>query len=275
MSSENEVWGRDFTKMAIRRVSHHSSCTTCSKHKMILKRLGSDKRLRAFQMKEYQLHLDRQYQDRVIYWQGRAKSRMGVQPNGLTTVALICDGMDKSKYRYPRSAVCGTKAFGSFVRPSLDLTAVITHGHNLILACSEPYTKKDSSWTAELITHALEKVSRTTDLRQCEILLQCDNCGRENKNNAICRLAGVLVGSRRVARLEVRFLESGHSHEDIDQYFSGLSNLIEREREVRTPQQFLDLLRRFIQEPNHRPLEPQRVVHKVDQVRNWSLDLTN
>lgn len=161
MSSENEVWGRDFTKMAIRRVSHHSSCTTCSKHKMILKRLGSDKRLRAFQMKEYQLHLDRQYQDRVIYWQGRAKSRMGVQPNGLTTVALICDGMDKSKYRYPRSAVCGTKAFGSFVRPSLDLTAVITHGHNLILACSEPYTKKDSSWTAELITHALEKVSRT------------------------------------------------------------------------------------------------------------------
>ena len=92
------------------------------------------------------------------------------------------------------------------------------------------------------------------------------------KNNAICRLAGVLVG-RRVARLEVRFLESGHSHEDIDQYFSGLSNLIEREREAHTPQQFLDLLRRFIQEPNHRPLEPQRVVYKVDQVRNWSLAL--
>lgn len=266
-----QVWGRHFTKMAIRRVSQHSSCTTCGRRKMILKRLSGDSQGRALQMREYQAHLSRQYRDRCCYWANRSKSRTGMQPTGQSTITLICDGMDKSKYRYPRSLVCTTKEFSGMIRPSLDLTAIITHGHNVILACSEPYTKKDSAWTAELISHALTKVAETNDIRQAEIIIQCDNCGRENKNNTLCRLGGLLVGSGRVGRLELNFLESGHSHEDIDQYFSGLSNMLEREREIHTPHQFLQKLESFMAQPGHRQFEASRHVYKVDQVRNWRL----
>ena len=266
-----EVWGSNFTKMAIRRSSQHASCSTCCRHKMILKRLGADKRARAMQMQEYQRHLHRTYQDRVRYWLTRSQSRLGIQPSGISTLTLICDGMDKSKYRYPRSAVCNSKEFSGLVRPALDVTAVICHGHNVVLACSEPFVQKGSSWTTELVAHSIDKVAQKTDVRGCEIQLQMDNCGRENKNNSLCRLAGILTGSGRCYRMQLNFLESGHSHEDIDQYFSSLSNLIESRREIHTPDQFVAVLDRFMQDASIRPHEESRFVYKVDAVRDWKL----
>ena len=201
-----EVWGSSFTKMAIRRVSQHSTCSTCTRHKMILKRLSSDKRARAMQMLEYQKHLVHQYQDRVKYWQARARSRLGMQPSGVSTITLVVDGMDKSKYRYPRSAVCSSKEFAGLVRPALDVSAIICHGYNVVVACSEPYVPKSSSWTTELIAHALSKVASQTDVRSCQIHIQMDNCGRENKNNTVCRFAGMMTGSGRCHSCLLSFL---------------------------------------------------------------------
>ena len=225
------------------------------------------------QMVEFQKHLQRQYSDRTVYWAARSKSRLGLQPSGRSTITLICDGMDKSKFRYPRSAVCSSKEFSGMVRPSLDVSAVICHGHNVLVALSEPYTPKSSSWTTELVAHSLHQASERTDLRGYEVHLQMDNCGRENKNNTLCRFAGVMVGTGRCAQFQICFLESGHSHEDIDQFFSALSNLIERRRELHTPEQFALAIDGFMQDQTCRPYEESRIVQKVDAVRDWNLVL--
>lgn len=267
-----EVWGSSFTKMAIRRVSQHSTCSTCTRHKMILKRLSADKRARAMQMVEYQRHLVRQYQDRVRYWQARARSRLGMQPSGVSTITLVVDGMDKTKYRYRRSAVCNSKEFSGLVRPALDVSAIICHGHHVLVACSEPYVPKSSSWTTELIAHSLSKVASRTDVRGCQIHIQMDNCGRENKNNTVCRFAGMMTGSGRCQSCLLSFLESGHSHEDIDQFFTTLSNLIEGRREIHTPDQCVTVLDSFLQDQSVRPFEEERYVCKVDTVRDWTLE---
>ena len=263
---------RALPRWPIRRVSQHSTCSTCTRHKMILKRLSSDKRARAMQMLEYQKHLVHQYQDRVKYWQARARSRLGMQPSGVSTITLVVDGMDKSKYRYPRSAVCSSKEFAGLVRPALDVSAIICHGYNVVVACSEPYVPKSSSWTTELIAHALSKVASQTDVRSCQIHIQMDNCGRENKNNTVCRFAGMMTGSGRCHSCLLSFLESGHSHEDIDQFFSTLSNLIEGRREIHTPDQFVTILDSFLQDQSVRPFEQERYVCKVDTVRDWTLE---
>lgn len=71
--------------------------------------------------------------------------------------------------------------------------------------------------------------------------------------------------------MQLNFLESGHSHEDIDQYFSSLSNLIESRREIHTPDQFVAVLDRFMQDASIRPHEESRFVYKVDAVRDWKL----
>ena len=54
------------------------------------------------------------------------------------------DGVEagKSKFRFPRSAVVATKEFQNFIRPSLDMSTIITHGHNCVIAVSGPHLKK-------------------------------------------------------------------------------------------------------------------------------------
>ena len=99
-----------------------------------------------------------QYMDRVEYWNSRTQSRLRAPlPSGFLRVTLIIDGMDKSKFRYPRSRIIGSKEFDALLRPSLDLTATIVHGWFLHCALSEPYVPKDSSWSADMVLHALDR----------------------------------------------------------------------------------------------------------------------
>ena len=268
------MWGKHFAdKMAIRRVSQHSQCSACVKHKMLLKHLAGNKRAHAEQMKEYTSHLSRQYRDRVVYWQSRSESRLGLLPDGGGVLTLVVDSMDKSKYRYPRSAICSSKEFSNMVRPVLDMTAVIAHGHATHLFCSEGFIKKDSSWTVELLAHAIHKVAEGgRDLRGTTLVIQSDNCCRENKNNTVLRWLGGLVATNRFVCGVARFLQSGHSHEDIDQYFSSLTTEIERHRELHVPKCFQRMLKTFMAEnPGLRSNEKDSYVHKVDQVRDWPL----
>lgn len=100
------VRGKHFPHLAIRAASRHATCTTCIKHKAILRRLSTNRRAKDLQMKEYMSHLARQYSDRTLYWRSRSLSRLKVAGGTLT---MITDAMDESKYRYPRSRFMATK----------------------------------------------------------------------------------------------------------------------------------------------------------------------
>ena len=193
-------------------------------------------------------------------------------PSGTQTVCLIMDAIDHNKFRYPRSKqVMSSKEFSSFIRPAMDLTAVLCHGHLVLLCLSEPFVPKNSSWCSELLCHTLHQLP--IDLRSAEIFLQADNTSRECKNNSLTRLCGLLTGLHRVKRMEMRFLMTGHSHDDVDQYFSAVSNHLEQNSEVHTPQEFISVLDRWMSNRSIRPNEPKRFVYKVDQCRDWIPDL--
>lgn len=181
--------------------------------------------------------------------------------------------MDRSKYRYPRSPIFASKEFSGCNRPCLDATAVVVHGYLILVGLSETWTKKDSSWSTELLFHALDRLSDQTDYRDADICLQSDNCVRETKNNTLMRAGAYLVGTHRCKSFTMKFLMSGHSHEDIDQLFSMISNRIERCPDLPTPFSFVDLLRDFFADTSVRPHEPRRFVEKVDVVRHWILAL--
>lgn len=70
----------------------------------------------------------------------------------------------------------------------------------------------------------------------------------------------------------MRFLESGHSHEDIDQYLSSLSAWLERQQELHTPQEFAESLRHYNSFPGTRPYETRSFVYNISQVRDWILE---
>ena len=265
-----QVWGQSFShRMAIREASRHAQCGVCLRHKTILSKLQGDQRGRQSQMNEYMKHLARQYSDRTVYWRSRATSRLPLLPDGRRSITMITDGMDKSKFRVPRTRLMSSKDFAGFVRPSLDMSCCICHGWNLVLAVSPPHLKKDSSWCVDLVSHSLNQLGSKIDLRSVELLLQSDNCGRGTKNNTLTRWAGMLVGCHRLARIELRFLETGHSHEDVDQYFSAVATFIEQHAEIHTVFGFKDVLDKFHRDRDVRPHELDRYTHVVTTTRDW------
>ena len=269
----SQVWSQSYAnKLALREETQHAQCAVCTRHKLLIKRLAGDRRLRASQVAEYGKHLKMQYSDRTEYWSARARSRLPMVDSG-NTLCLIVDGMDHQKYRWPRNvAMFSSKEFHGCIRPTLDLTASIVHGHGLIMALGFPFVRKDSAWSCEIIAHSLHNVAQHHDLRSFEVLCQADNTSREVKNNCCLRFGGVMTGLHRVRRWEYRFLQSGHSHEDVDRWFSVLSNIIESHKNLETPLDFQRLLQETLQDPRHRPDETDfRTVHLVDTVRDWPL----
>ena len=257
-------------RLTIREHGQHAKCSTCVRHKLILAKLGQDRAAYSQQMSFYSRHLFRQYKDRTVYWRMRAASRLHQLPSGEQTVTCICDGMDHSKYRWPRHVAMVAKDFGSFIRPTLDATGVLCHGHFAFIALSESWVAKDSSWTVEMIAHTLHVLSGRTDLRTVSFCLQADNCTREVKNNSMARYLSTLVCTKRLKNASMTFLQSGHSHEDIDAMYGHLAGHLERCQDLPDPLAFRDAVADFLQKPGCRPHEPVKEVTKVDAVRDWS-----
>ena len=269
----SEVWSNSFLeKLAIRPESQHKACSVCIRHKAIMRSLQGDQLSWRAQMRQYTLHLERQYRDRTCYWDSRVQSRLKTTlSSGIQTISAIVDGLDHSKMKWPRCYACSSKEWSQFQRPNLDLTACIIHGHAVMLTATWPWVEKAASLNIDICAHALDYVAATgADTRNCQFLLQCDNTSREAKNNPTLRWMGFMVGSSKLKRSELRCLSSGHSHEDVDQYFSCISNHIQSKKEIASPQRFVETLEEFMQNKQIRPHEPHREVNLVSSVRDWT-----
>ena len=186
---------------------------------------------------------------------------------------MIVDSMDRSKWVVPRSAALQSKSFSSLIRPVLDCTGVIVHGHYVGIAFAEPHVIKGSDWSCELVVAVLEKLTQSgLDLRSFDLRLHADNCTKELKNNSLCRLLGLLVARGRVRRASLECLQTGHSHEDVDQFFSLLGTFLQTQTEVHSPTEFMVAVRQYLSNPSVRPQEKIREVLKLDRVRAWLLD---
>lgn len=262
--------------MGIRLPTSHAKCDVCVRHKLLIRKLSADRNALQAQMRQYAYHLKRQYEDRVLYWGSRSLSRMaGLGSDGVQTLVLICDGMDHAKFRYPRSLSMVSKAFDNFIRPHLNMHAVILHGKMALLATSESWLPKDSNFCVELVAHVLHTISAAeidgcrTDLRSCRVVLQSDNTCRELKNNGLLRFLGQLVGSKKLYSAELRCLRKGHTHEDIDAFFASVACAIEACQDVHLPSDFSQLLSDYL--ATARKHEPLKKVCQVDAARDWSL----
>ena len=213
--------------------------------------------------------MERQSRDRNVYWNARALSRLGCDQDGKRILTLILDSMDHSKWMIPRSKIFGSKAFSGMVRPCMGCTGLLAHGHLVMVAFSEGHIVKGANWTIELLSIALQKLATVIDLREYSLHIQGDNCSKELKSNSICRYLALLTSRHRVRNARLMCCASGHSHEDIDQFFSLLGAFLEVQTELRTPNQFLNALCQYLANASVRPLESMRDVRKIDVVRAW------
>ena len=110
-----------------------------------------------------------------------------------TELVIICDGMDQSKFCFPRHKIMKSKDFASFQRPRCHVVGMILHGRAILFAISDADLPKDASTHCELLAHALTWISSMEDLANLSVTLQCDNTPRECKNNVMLAFLASLV----------------------------------------------------------------------------------
>lgn len=269
--SFHEVWLSEFSFMQIRAESNHSQCSTCLRHRHLIKSLGHHLLARRQQQMFYWQHLKDQYADRLEYYRLRSTSRM---QDG-QSILIIQDGMDQSKACIPRSKWMKSKEFSRFVRPRLHVSLTLVHGFFCLWSISDPDCMKDSNASTETLCHAMHLLERDFDvyLPGCALHIQADNTSREVKNNMLLRWAAAQVSSSNVRSITFRFLRQGHSHEDVDQAFGRLSrHLSSKLQRANVPQDFVDSVDGFAK-AMYRPHEAGRYTVKLDRCRDWMLFL--
>ena len=150
----------------------------------------------------------------------------------------------------PRAAAMSAKTFGQFIRPCLGCTMILLHGFAALVYVSEPHLAHDSSWTCEIVSHALNVLKS-----QFPNSDSGDNSSKELKNNSILRLLGACVSQRRLHSASLSTFLSGHSHEDIDQCFSSLATWISGQPELHTTDSFCVTIQEWLNQPSTRPHE--------------------
>ena len=277
MVVSSEVWQQDFgDRLRIRFANHHSKCSQCIKHRLIIKRLGHCGPARRSQFEELQRHLNRQLADRRTYYFLRAQSRLNASSPFVGELCCILDSMDMQKYAWPKSKIMLAKEFATWARPRMACTSMLIHGHVAFTALTHHCLSTNSSRTAEILSAGmtfLSKMSRI-DFSKIFLSLQADNASKEVKNNCMVRHLSMQIALGRLRGAQMCFLSSGHSHEDIDAMFSTIRNWLGRYAELLTPESFVQALDDFFQVPEHRSNEKFRSVILMSKFRDWQLPLT-
>ena len=257
--------------MQIRGTSQHAQCGTCVRHRHLIKSLGRHLLARTQQQTFYWQHLRDQYLDRLQYYRLRSLSRL---QDG-RFICIIQDGMDQAKVSLPRSPWMQSKEFSQFKihRPKLHVSLTLVHGYFTLWTISHPDTMKDSNASVETMAHALHLLESEHGvcLRGCSLSIHADNTCREVKNNPFLRWAALQTSCGNFKNVSVRFLRTGHSHEDVDQAFGRLARHLSRLKVAQEPSDFLDSIKQFASGMG-RPHEAHNYVTIMAQTRDWILN---
>ena len=87
---------------------------------------------------------------------------------------------------------------------------------------------KDSSYTAQAILRTLKMTMEKRGVLGARLVLNLDGTTRENKNKTIVMLLAALVEIGVFNDVWVCFKQPGHTHNEVDQFWSVISNYLKR-----------------------------------------------
>lgn len=180
--------------------------------------------------------------ERQSYYDHNQKAKEG--KNGSSPykyVSIIMDGMDQAKTRLPHWDRA-PKYMDDKMQIDLHLMGVLIQGYHL-KGCYVDWTvkqqfKDNSNALLTTLEHILQIINKTryeNNEPQPEVLyLQLDNVST-NKNHWLLGYACWLVQQKMYKKVKISFLLVGHTHENIDQFFSRLSCALRNKRALCLP----------------------------------------
>ena len=155
------------------------------------------------------------------------KGRKSFQDKLYKHLSTILDGMDQKKTSIPY-CFQKTKALADLVPYKTAVIGVIVHGFEARAYLVEPFWKHDSDLTIEIICRTLQRILEAGHPLAPVLYLQMDNCWRENKNQHVLTFLALLLKLRLFRKIKLNFDLVGHTHEDIDQLFRALNEVLKR-----------------------------------------------
>lgn len=112
-------------------------------------------------------------------------------------------------------------------------------GKNVIYLYHEGQARKGPD---EVCTFVMKYLEEYVDTGIKKLMLFCDNCGGQNKNNCFVRLNMALVGTGRFQEIDHMYPLRGHSFLPCDRAFGVIKKSLRRKERLYTPRQLVELI---------------------------------
>ena len=254
--------------LKFRKKSQHKECTDCHVFRESIqgkRKSPAEKMELACKWRE---HLRAQYHDRLIYWSLRWCSR-----SNMNVLCIIIDSMDQCKTAWPQYPFHRKPAvLEKLTRPRVILSAVLCHGWCSNIFLTEDSLHHGASSFCELLARSFDRVAeiaeRTGRPFPQHLVVQCDNTTAQNKNSVVSVFMAHLVSEGKFLTATVNFLTVGHTHEDVDHYFSVILSTVLRPHRFEVPEDLAQSLREKMR-PFTLKKSEELFVEIVDHVRDF------
>lgn len=238
------LWHDELGYAQIRDWAPFCKCDICCKfktgHVLIVSEAKDDMSIMTSEKYlEMRIHRDAHLADINMY-----RSRLSVRQQLACAFSdsflfMYIDGMDNQKTSLPHlGAMLKAKDIDAAGIPlQTKLLGVLVPGRGFFSFITLPtlYHGANLTWTALL--HVLDLLKNGRTLPPV-LLLQLDNCGRDNKNQLCFAILGLFVHLGMFEEIQMNFMPVGHTHNEIDQHFSVISQKI-RAVDILTPEALL------------------------------------
>ena len=162
-------------------------------------------------------------------------------------LTIIIDSMDKAKFAWPQFPWHRVdQVLEQCRRPRLIFTAAIAHGYGTFFFIADEHLSHGASAFCDVLVRVLEAVVLESRRRgvplPAHLVIQSDNTVAQAKNSQVNVFLTYLVAQRKFHTASLFYLVVGHTHEDIDQLFGLVPQLVLRRVKFETPLQLMHSL---------------------------------
>ncbi|KAL3697928.1 hypothetical protein R1sor_012004 [Riccia sorocarpa] len=214
----NDIWRKDFPNYGIHTSSAFAKCDDCLLFmNMLLRDRKSAERAKWEHRRE--MHLKHQMSGRNEYYSHR---EMSTRTPSLY-LSFIHDAIYHAKTYVPRLSDKLKSLMGHVTPLPLKVVGIINHGHEPnVMAHTTVLEKKGLSWEEYFDLQQQQDIGEGRRLRMLppNLYIQLDNSAKDNKNWAVMAFCSELVARGCCKTITMSFLVVGHTHEDVDAFFS-------------------------------------------------------
>jgi hypothetical protein len=163
-------------------------------------------------------HIERVKRERLSYM---IRQRLAIT-HPARYLSLIIDGADSSGYALPHFAYRSHKSDATH-KVKMHVLGAIAHGRDTYAFTCPPHIAQGHNVTIQVLHRVLTMIIEAEGCLPPILHIQLDNTTKQNKGRFLMAYLGYLVQQGVVREVYCNFLPVGHTHEDIDQFFSRLS----------------------------------------------------